>query len=69
MSPVPQQLFHEPAVDPNGAAKMRSLNPPDRERYNLRLTTEACSPARKRDTGSQSAGESFTLCDVAKMLV
>ena len=66
---VSQQLFHGPAVDPNNAAKTRSLNPSDRERYNPRLTTEARSSGRKRDTGSQSAGKSFTLCDVAKMLV
>ena len=69
LGPVPQQLFHGPAVDPNGAARTRPLNPPERERYNPRLITEARSPGRKRDTGSQSAGESFTLCDVAKMLV
>ena len=69
LGPVPQQLFYGPAVDPNGASRTRPLNPPERERYNPRLITETRSPGRKRDTGSQSVGESFTLCDVAKMLV
>ena len=69
LGPVPQQLFHGPAVDPNGAARTRSLNLSERERYNPRLINEARSPGGKRDTGSQSAGESFTLCEVAKMLV
>ena len=69
MGPVAQQLFHGPAVDPNGAARTRPLNPLEKERYNPRLIIETRSPGRKRDTGSQSAGESFTLCDVAKMLV
>ena len=65
---LPQQLFYGPAVDPNGAAKTRSSNTPYRERYYLRLTTEARSPGRKRDAGFQYTGESFTLFDVAKML-
>ena len=71
LGPVPQQLFHDRCfmARPNGAVRTRPMNPPERERYNPRLITEARSPARKRDTGSQSAGESFTLCDVAKMLV